>query len=213
MPPKAKYSAESVIEASRKIIAEQGIGALTAREISATLGSTTAPIFTYFGSMEEVVKAVYESVSHECGIYLMEALDCFHTLTEFGVRWIKYAREKPNFYEFIFLHHGMTKDLVSTNQVSFSKMLEPLVEKVSKTYKITVVDAVSLVHTLTLVLSGLCNSIISNFQNYSDQDIVDIVGKIEVSMVNGFHLTYKNEAKKTEETKMPTAEAMKKYFS
>ena len=56
MPPKAKFTKEEIIAAALKITREQGIGAVTARELGARLGSSARPVFTVFSSMEELTR-------------------------------------------------------------------------------------------------------------------------------------------------------------
>ena len=54
MPPKARFSKEEIVSMALQITREHGIGAVTARELGARLGSSARPIFTVFQNMEEV---------------------------------------------------------------------------------------------------------------------------------------------------------------
>ncbi|MCQ2527722.1 MAG: TetR/AcrR family transcriptional regulator [Saccharofermentans sp.] len=214
MPPKQKYSAESVVEACRSIIINKGAEALTAREISAVLGSTTAPIFTYFGSMEEVIKAVFEKISSECYQYLMECLEYSLSIKEFSIRWVRYARDNTKLYEFLFLQKGMTKNLVNENSQRFAETLVPLVENICRAFDLKVEDAAELMHMVTLVLSGICNSIISKYHSYSDDEVETIVRNMVSSMVNNYYLNYgKIDVDKANAIfGDKVRESMKKYF-
>ena len=60
MPPKPKFTKEEVTAAAYALVREQGIGALTARELGARLGSSARPIFTVFADMAELKSAVCE---------------------------------------------------------------------------------------------------------------------------------------------------------
>ena len=106
----------------KEIIEEKGLEGLSAREISGRLGSTTAPIFTYFGSMDELVKAVYNSICEDCKEYLLNSLDSSTSLIKFCLRWIGYARENPRFYELIFLLRGQTEELSIITRKKFKEM-------------------------------------------------------------------------------------------
>ncbi|MBQ9599212.1 MAG: TetR family transcriptional regulator, partial [Clostridia bacterium] len=48
MPPRTKFTMEEIVEAAVKITRENGISAVTAREVGATLGVSSRPLFTYF---------------------------------------------------------------------------------------------------------------------------------------------------------------------
>ena len=54
MPPKPKFTKEAVAAIALAIIKEDGLAALTARELGKRLGTSASPIFTVFQSMDEV---------------------------------------------------------------------------------------------------------------------------------------------------------------
>lgn len=64
MPPKPKYSRESVVDAAFKVVRKQGWQGLTARSIATELNSSTNPIYSHLNSMknleEEVIKKAIE---------------------------------------------------------------------------------------------------------------------------------------------------------
>lgn len=59
MPPKTKFNQEVVLEAAYQLAREEGFTALSARSVADRLGSSTAPIYSSFPSMEELVHAVF----------------------------------------------------------------------------------------------------------------------------------------------------------
>jgi len=58
MPPKIKYSRNEVIKAAVSVIEENGLPSLTARSVAVNLGSSTAPVYHHFATMDELVLAV-----------------------------------------------------------------------------------------------------------------------------------------------------------
>lgn len=54
MPPKPKFTREEVATTALAIIKENGVSALTAREVGKRLGTTVSPIFTIFTNMEDL---------------------------------------------------------------------------------------------------------------------------------------------------------------
>ena len=48
MPPKAKFTKNEIVEAAMQIVREQGLEAVTSRELGKRLGSSACPIFTVF---------------------------------------------------------------------------------------------------------------------------------------------------------------------
>ena len=60
MPPSVRYSREEIGREAYELVREQGIDALTARDLAARLGVSTRPIFTAFLNMAWLVNSVYQ---------------------------------------------------------------------------------------------------------------------------------------------------------
>lgn len=58
MPPKVRYTRHEVVGAARAVVEDGGLGALTARSVARQLGSSTAPVYKHFTTMEELALAV-----------------------------------------------------------------------------------------------------------------------------------------------------------
>ena len=54
MPPKSKFTREQIIETAFQMVREEGLSSLKARDLARKLGTSTAPIFTAFNSVEEI---------------------------------------------------------------------------------------------------------------------------------------------------------------
>ena len=61
MPPKARFSKEEIVSMALQITREHGIGAVTARELGARLGSSARPIFTVFQNMDSKQERLKEA--------------------------------------------------------------------------------------------------------------------------------------------------------
>lgn len=72
MPPKPKCTKEQIVKAALKLVSERGEKALTARELGKKLGSSSCPIFTALGSMDELVKEVEKKVCEFLAIILLK---------------------------------------------------------------------------------------------------------------------------------------------
>lgn len=58
MPPKTKYTKAEVIKAAVSVVEENGLGSLTARSVAVKLGSSTAPVYSHFSTMDELALEV-----------------------------------------------------------------------------------------------------------------------------------------------------------
>ncbi|MCP4704527.1 MAG: TetR/AcrR family transcriptional regulator, partial [candidate division Zixibacteria bacterium] len=62
MPPKVKYTKNDVIEAAFVITEKKGLNNLTARSIANQLGSSTAPVYMHFESMDELTLEIVRKI-------------------------------------------------------------------------------------------------------------------------------------------------------
>ena len=58
MPPKTKYAKDEVIKAAVSVVEEYGLNSLTARSVAVKLGSSIAPVYNHFATMDELALAV-----------------------------------------------------------------------------------------------------------------------------------------------------------
>lgn len=58
MPPKVKFGRDKVVGAAVAVVEESGLQSLTARRVAAKLGSSTAPVYNHFATMDELSLAV-----------------------------------------------------------------------------------------------------------------------------------------------------------
>ncbi|MDR1002755.1 MAG: TetR/AcrR family transcriptional regulator [Oscillospiraceae bacterium] len=104
MPPEAKFSAAEIIAAGMEIAKEQGIEAVTARELGKRLGSSSSPIFTVFKNMEEVHSELIKTIRTVYDSYIETALKSEHNAFKaVGTQYIRFASEQPKLFEILFM--------------------------------------------------------------------------------------------------------------
>lgn len=104
MPPKAKFTREQIIQAAVDVTKEQGISALTAREVGKRLGTSSTPVFVAFENMDDLKQEVFNEVEKQYSKYIEEGLNYTPMFKAFGVRMIEYAREYPNLFKVLFMN-------------------------------------------------------------------------------------------------------------
>lgn len=65
MPPSVRFERQEIIEAAFALAKTEGLEAITARRVAAALGSSVAPLYAQFTTIEHLVEAV---VQHTLGI-------------------------------------------------------------------------------------------------------------------------------------------------
>ena len=103
MPPKPKFTKEEIVEAALTLVSANGIEALTARELSAYLGSSARPIFTVFKSMEEVAQAVREAAMKRYEEFVERALDYTPAFKKYGLQMVLFSKQEPKLFQLLFM--------------------------------------------------------------------------------------------------------------
>lgn len=103
MPPKPKFTKEQIVEIALQVVAEKGIDALTAKELSHALGTSTSPIFTVFSSMQEVAQAVRVAAMRRFEGYAAQAERFTPAFKQVGMQMILFAQNEPKLYQLCFM--------------------------------------------------------------------------------------------------------------
>lgn len=103
MPPKPKFTKEEITTAALELVSEQGIEALTARNLGARLGSSARPIFTVFHSMEEVQQEVRTAAMGRFEAFISGGREDVPIFKRFGIQMVRFAVEEPKLYQLLFM--------------------------------------------------------------------------------------------------------------
>ena len=103
MPRKALFTKEHITEKAISLVRNEGIEALTARELGKILGSSSRPIFTVFRNMDEVEAEVHTAARKMFSDYVSDVTDYHPAFKELGLRTIRFAREEKHLFHYLFL--------------------------------------------------------------------------------------------------------------
>lgn len=104
MPPRTRYSAERIVEAAYVLVQSSGPDVLSARSVAAQLGSSTAPVFHHFSTMEALQTALLDRIIAKL-VADMRPHSGEDPLQAAGKAMIRCALEEPRLYEALFLRH------------------------------------------------------------------------------------------------------------
>ena len=91
MPPKSKCTRKQIIETAFCMVREEGLSCLTARNLAQKLGTSTAPIFTAFNSVEEIRDEGVKKANELYGEYIKEGLTEPLAFKGVGIKYIQFA--------------------------------------------------------------------------------------------------------------------------
>lgn len=103
MPPRSRYNADRILDAAEALTRREGIAAVTARSVAAELGCSTAPVFTHFRAMDDLLEQLMDRIIAR---FVEAAGAVVHAdpLLGAGLGWLRFASEEPRLYEAVFLH-------------------------------------------------------------------------------------------------------------
>lgn len=121
MPKKKSFAKEAIVNASFKIVREQGWAKLSARTLARELNSSTMPIYSCIRSMEEIER--------EVRVKAFELLRNYHEdsyadnpIQNLAVGYILFAKEEVNLFRFLFIERP--QPLLKDERIDLWKQLQ-----------------------------------------------------------------------------------------
>lgn len=119
MPPKIKTDRDAIINAGFEVAKNEGITVITAQKVALVLGTSVAPIFRVFQTVEDLRISVEEKIHTFHTQYISDypsqyigdySLDDSAFLT-YGLGYINFAKEYPNLFETIMQQSAINYNL------------------------------------------------------------------------------------------------------
>ena len=103
MAPKVKFQREEIVAAALATVQEKGIDGLTAREVAQRLVVSTRPIFTWYRSMEDLRRDVFDLARSRYREHIEAGLA--EPIPFLGVwrQYLMFAQTEPELYKLLFL--------------------------------------------------------------------------------------------------------------
>jgi AcrR family transcriptional regulator len=118
-----------LIDASARILAAEGPAALSARRLAQEVGTSTTAVYTYFGSMAELRRAVRrEGFARFAGhlASVPEHDDPMRELAELGLAYIANAFENPDLYRVMFMEGPLDEADATTGWDTFQRLVDAI---------------------------------------------------------------------------------------
>ena len=159
MAPKNKFTKEEMVEAAIRVVRDKGIDGLTAKALADELGTSTQPVFTGYVSAG-----------------LKEKIPFFGV----GMQYIRFAREEPELYRFLFLTRTQEQEYSAMRSMRhLQALVRPTLVNV---YHITDEEAALYFRDLWFVVHSLSTLIVTGDCPYSDREIGQILTGFSISI-------------------------------
>jgi len=97
MPPSTTFAEKDIVQAALQVIREEGLANMSARKVAERLGSSTAPVYHVFKSMDALAEAVFKELKAMALQYMSVAYTDRHFLN-IGMGFAIFAREEPGLF-------------------------------------------------------------------------------------------------------------------
>lgn len=111
MPKAVFFNKERITKAVIDIIRTDGSETLTSRAIGKRIGCSVSPLFREYKNMEEIHADARKAAEKIFTDYLADSVDYEPAFKEFGIRLIRFSREEPNLFHYLFLEKGGSSEV------------------------------------------------------------------------------------------------------
>lgn len=184
MPRKPKFSKEEIARYGLTIVEERGIESLTARELAKSLGTTVAPIFVHYPSMDELKRDIRILAQENFHEYLRRGFREKVPFLGVGMQYVAFAKEKPELYYLLFLSDRGNKSHYAMEEL---KNTQDLVrESLQKIYNMDEVCADRYFRDLWLVAHSIATLLVTGGCSYTKEEIRSILTEFSLSLCKAY---------------------------
>lgn len=183
MPPKAKFTKSEILDIALCITKEQGIDAVTARELGNRLGSSARPIFTVFESMDEVKQSVINKSKGLYGQYVEEGLKNQLAFKGVGIAYIRFAIEQPKLFQLLFMRAAQESKEVSTILPVIDDNYDKILQSVQEPYCLERKAADKIYQHLWTYTHGIATMFATGLCSYSMEQIEERLTEVFMGLL------------------------------
>lgn len=183
MPPKPKFTKEEILDTAFRIVCENGMEALTARELGARLGSSARPIFTVFADMDDLKQAVRVKAKERFDAYMKIAEAYTPAYKKRGMQWVKFASENPKLFRLLFMNSAQKAESFEEAVQIMPFGMEDDIRIIMRDYHASREQAGHLFQQMWTYTYGLCVLCAARVCTFSDEEIALRLGEIFRGMV------------------------------
>ena len=183
MAPKFKFTKEEVLSVTIDFIRENGIEALTARELAKKLDSSTKVIFSLFSNMknlEDEAKFAAENIFSEKVNLALKDNSPFKRL---GVEYILFSKNEPKLFQWLFMKKGIEvesfKDFLPMRDYEYKSVIESIDEE----YKISIENSKKLYEHLFIYSHGIATLTVTGIHNFTPTEIIEYMTEVTKSLI------------------------------
>ncbi|MGN1444264.1 MAG: TetR/AcrR family transcriptional regulator [Acutalibacteraceae bacterium] len=175
MPPKPKFTREEIIDAALELVSANGIEALTARELSAYLGSSARPIFTVFKNMEEVSQAVRQAAMKKYDAFVEQSLDYTPAFKKYGLQMVRFSINEPKLFQLLFMTENSAAKSFTDVFSNLGRTAKTCIKIIEQDYHLEPKDAMLLFEHAWIHTFGICTMCATGTCRFTEDEISEML--------------------------------------
>ncbi len=184
MAPRQKITKDMILESGFELAKRNGIESVNSRNVAKELSCSTQPVFSQFPTMEELRKAVFDYACEKCVYEILKNKEKkdFLSLT---TRWyLNLIRNEKNLYKLIYFSSGFEHNSVIEMMLNYDSNKE-MINKMQSDYSLKETQCTDILLRTFSLLHGIGSLIAFNDLQISDDEILFLIKKTVVEMVQG----------------------------
>ena len=184
MPPKFKVSREEIINAALIITEQYGLSAVTARDLGKILGLSSRPLYSYFGTIDELKEEVIIRVFEHYKKIISSGDNSNNYFLSVGINYIEFAKNNREFYKII---HSSLNDKARSEIQSFEYSIIETIREREFSNEYTHDEIKDLYIKMAIFTHGLADLMFQGeFKNFDRKDTEKILSETGEAIISNF---------------------------
>ena len=184
MPPKVKFQRDEIVRAALNVVRKKGIDAVTAREVAAELRVSPGPIFTWFNTMDQLRREVYEAARERYREYIERGLAGPVPFMDMWRQFLRFAWNEPELYRLLFLTRLKGVSGGAMDALRFSQDLAR--EELMRIYNMDADAADGFFRDLWLVAFSFGTLIVTGDCPYTEEEMLAVGAEVSLSVCKAY---------------------------
>lgn len=184
MAGKSIIDKETLLKVALKMVEDDGIESINARELAKKAGISTKPIYRIYNSLDDLKTDVNEIIKKIYDEFIMKRVDTKNALITVNVAYIEFAQMHKNYFCSMFLSHNLK--WTSIDNVLNEKWNQSTIINLVNKHGLTFEEAKTLFMHVWLYSNGLATLIACNELEISNKEILVRVVKIYKELSKNF---------------------------
>ena len=171
MPPKARVTAEMIVDAAVEVVRQSGFESINARTVSGQLHCSTQPVMYHFSTIDSLKRAAYRRTDRLHSEYMMKMRPGQDPILAIGLNYIRFAVEEPQLFRFLF-QSGYAEEKSLLEMVD-SEELVPVLEAMREGTGLNLRKTRNVFITVALFAHGYASIIANNHLEFDEKLIAE----------------------------------------